>query len=639
MIPNGKTAPAPQKTDLAKDPYVVLARRTRPQSLQQLVGQDAISSSLTSMLQSGHLPHAFLFTGTRGTGKTSTARILAKSLCCVHGPTPTPCQTCVHCTHVTSCSHDDVIEIDGASHTGVDHVRELNEAARFYPRSAKYKIFIIDEVHMLSTGAFNALLKTLEEPPQQVVFILATTELHKVPTTVRSRCLTFSFRKLDMMTITGHLQAILAQDGITADSEALQLVARSAQGSVRDALSLLEQVLSFQKDSHLKLEHAKEALGVQGDDLAERLFCAICERKADEALEVLKEADDVSLDGAQLVELTAGLFRAALVIKTAANKERALRIVPVLSREYDLLLKSVENLSVLALGEIFKLLARSVREIGRASAPLAWAQIVVIDCITRSEWLSPSAALKQASALVLSPSETPLTSPPVPLVGPKAVPTPSVAPKASTAPQASAQPADGSVDMTLFKEFVEKARAYSTVLATKLSFVKMNRFQKTGIEFADTRENATYFSFGEQDGIYFWKSIQDAGLESTPIKGPHLPPRARDAALPAKEGSPLQNAQNLERSIAPHARAKASGAPLQQPPMPTGPLIRPVAPGAASPSPVAEPPTSLYDSVQQEKRRVQKEKKEHVLAKEAVRQLSQFAKVDVLPRDGGSEMP
>ena len=234
---------------LSADTYRVLARKYRPATFGELIGQDALVRTLTNAIESGRLAHAFLLTGVRGVGKTTTARIIARSLNCVGpdgagGPTATPCGVCENCTAIAADRHVDVIEMDAASRTGVNDIRELIEGVRYRPTSARFKIYIIDEVHMLSGAAFNALLKTLEEPPPRVTFIFATTEIRKVPVTVLSRCQRFDLRRVDMAVLTAHFAAIAKQEAVAIDDAALALIARAADGSVRDGLSLLDQAIA-----------------------------------------------------------------------------------------------------------------------------------------------------------------------------------------------------------------------------------------------------------------------------------------------------------------------------------------------------------------------------------------------------------
>ncbi len=227
--------------------YTVLARKYRSQTFDEIAGQDALATTLSNAVESGRVHHGYLFTGTRGVGKTSMARILAKSLNClsVDAPTASPCRECESCRLISEGEDIDVVEIDAASNTGVDNIRDLRNNAVFRPARSRFKIYIIDEVHMLSTGAFNALLKTLEEPPPHVKFILATTEMQKVPATIQSRCQRFDFRSIDVDTIAAQLRRILAAEQVEAEETVIRRVARLANGSMRDALSLLDQLLAF----------------------------------------------------------------------------------------------------------------------------------------------------------------------------------------------------------------------------------------------------------------------------------------------------------------------------------------------------------------------------------------------------------
>ncbi len=227
--------------------YTVLARKYRSRNFDELIGQDAVATTLRNAVESGRIHHGYLFTGTRGVGKTSTARILAKSLNCLKsdGPTISPCLECESCRMIAEGEDIDVVEIDAASNTGVDNIRDLRSNAVYRPARSRFKVYIIDEVHMLSTGAFNALLKTLEEPPEHVKFILATTEIQKVPATIQSRCQRFDFRSIDADTIGKHLRSLLKDEGIEAEDLVVRRVARLANGSMRDALSLLDQLLAF----------------------------------------------------------------------------------------------------------------------------------------------------------------------------------------------------------------------------------------------------------------------------------------------------------------------------------------------------------------------------------------------------------
>jgi DNA polymerase III subunit gamma/tau len=241
--------------------YQVIARKWRPQEFDGVIFQDHVSRTIKNSIKKGRISHAFLFSGPRGVGKTTMARILARALNCVNGPTESPCGVCEHCTEIRAGNSFDVIEIDGASNSGVDHIRELRENVNFAPAKCRYKVYIIDEVHMLSREAFNALLKTLEEPPAHIVFVFATTEFHRIPETILSRCQKFFFKKISIDAIVAHLDSIVKAEGFSIDPRALYPVARAADGSMRDAQSLLDQMLSF-AEGEVGEEDALAILGV-----------------------------------------------------------------------------------------------------------------------------------------------------------------------------------------------------------------------------------------------------------------------------------------------------------------------------------------------------------------------------------------
>ena len=284
--------------------YMALYRKWRPQDFDALVGQQAVKTALKNALASGKIAHAYLFSGPRGTGKTSTARILAKALNCEQGPTPTPCGHCHNCERITAGTSMDVIEIDAASNTGVDDIRELREQINFAPVDGRYKVYIIDEVHMLSTGAFNALLKTLEEPPAHVIFILATTDPQKIPATIHSRCQRFDFRRVTVDEIVEHLALVAQGSGIEADEEALRLIAIQSEGGMRDALSLLDQCGVMAKQ--VTAATVREVLGIVGREALHELTEAIGRQDLPAALGklnlLLEQGKDVRHVLAELME-------------------------------------------------------------------------------------------------------------------------------------------------------------------------------------------------------------------------------------------------------------------------------------------------------------------------------------------------
>ena len=299
--------------------YMALYRKWRPQDFDALVGQQAVKTALKNALASGKIAHAYLFSGPRGTGKTSTARILAKALNCEQGPTPTPCGHCHNCERITAGTSMDVIEIDAASNTGVDDIRELREQINFAPVDGRYKVYIIDEVHMLSTGAFNALLKTLEEPPAHVIFILATTDPQKIPATIHSRCQRFDFRRVTVDEIVEHLALVAQGSGIEADEEALRLIAIQSEGGMRDALSLLDQCGVMAKQ--VTAATVREVLGIVGREALHELTEAIGRQDLPAALGklnlLLEQGKDVRQVLAELMEY----LRALLLFQSVPDYE------------------------------------------------------------------------------------------------------------------------------------------------------------------------------------------------------------------------------------------------------------------------------------------------------------------------------
>src|SRR5262252_5926209 len=279
--PDADTAPT-----AGADTYTVLARRYRPQQFNDLIGQEPVAQALVNALTSNRVAHAYLFTGARGVGKTSTARILAKALNCVKGPTPTPCDQCDICKAIAAGEDVDVLEIDGASNRGIDEVREIRANVQYKPQRARYKIYIIDEVHMLTAPAFNALLKTLGEPPPHVKFIFATTEVQKIPVTILSRCQRFDFAHVGPGKIFDQLKRIVEREGHQADDDALRLVARRAGGSMRDSQSLLDQLLAS-ATGKLTVEHVHAVLGTAGDERVTQLAAAILDRDPKTALDLI----------------------------------------------------------------------------------------------------------------------------------------------------------------------------------------------------------------------------------------------------------------------------------------------------------------------------------------------------------------
>jgi DNA polymerase-3 subunit gamma/tau len=320
-------------TDVAEQPasargtgeYVVVARRYRPQSFEQLIGQEHVAKGLAAAIAASRVGHAYLFTGARGTGKTSSARIFAKALNCERGPMPTPCNECDICRSITAGDDMDVLEIDGASNRGIDEIRQLRQNVNVRPSRARFKVYIIDEVHMLTEPAFNALLKTLEEPPEHVKFIFCTTEPEKIPITILSRCQRFDFAGIQTGQIIQRLGQIVAGEGVEADPEALEILARRAAGSMRDSQSLLEQLLAF-GSQRITVADVHSLLGTAGSERIAKLVGQLIDRNPAGALSELDLAIGQGVDVGQLLDQLLGYFRDIMATAVGCKAESLLHI-------------------------------------------------------------------------------------------------------------------------------------------------------------------------------------------------------------------------------------------------------------------------------------------------------------------------
>lgn len=326
MSESSPSDPHPDGTQTGSS-YQVVARRYRPQSFDSLVGQSQVSTALANAIKTNRVGHAYLFTGARGVGKTSSARIFAKCLNCDQGPTDSPCGECEVCLAVNDGQDVDVLEIDGASNRGIDEIRELRANINVRPSRSRYKVYIIDEVHMLTTQAFNALLKTLEEPPGHVKFIFCTTDPEKIPITVLSRCQRFDFAPVEADSIASRLGEICRAEGFEAEQEALALLARRANGSMRDSQSLLEQLLSF-CDDKITLENVNQMLGTADLGCVKTIIASIVDRNAQSALEKVAETISTGVDAAQLGAQLVGFFRDMLVTQSGCSKDLLLTANP-----------------------------------------------------------------------------------------------------------------------------------------------------------------------------------------------------------------------------------------------------------------------------------------------------------------------
>ncbi|MDC0740258.1 DNA polymerase III subunit gamma/tau [Polyangium mundeleinium] len=357
--------------------YVVLARKYRPQSFEDLVGQGHVSTTLENAIAKNRVAHAFLFTGVRGVGKTTSARILAKSLNCVKGPTSKPCQECAPCKEITVGSDVDVQEIDGASYTGVDDVRKLQESLPYRPSRDRFKIFIVDEVHMLSNNAWNAFLKTLEEPPPHVKFIFATTEVHKIPVTILSRCQRYDFKLISALSITARLRFVLDQEGVAFEDAALSIIAREAAGSMRDAMSLLDQVLAWVgvDGDKLTAEGVARVLGVADRSVLHGLAAALVDGDAEACLRTVSDLAHQGYDLPHVARDFLAHLRDLVVAKVSADPTGLLDLA-------DSELADVKTLAARAdaddLARLHQGFSRSYDDITRSGQPRAALEMTLV---------------------------------------------------------------------------------------------------------------------------------------------------------------------------------------------------------------------------------------------------------------------
>jgi DNA polymerase-3 subunit gamma/tau len=368
----------------ANQGYEVTASKYRPKTFDELAGQEFVVSTLKNSLQSGHIAHAYLFSGPRGCGKTSAARILARSLNCEKGPAQGPCGVCDNCRAISRGAGMDVLEIDGASNNSVNDVRQIKDEVLFPPQAGRYKIYIIDEVHMLSGSAFNALLKTIEEPPPYIVFIFATTELHKVPATIKSRCQQFNFRLIPIETIQGILKKVCGEMGITAEDDALFWIARESTGSMRDAFTLFDQVVSFSAGS-IRSDLIREKLGITGLEKLNALADACAANDAPGAFALTGEILDSGVAIEQFVIDLAGYYRSLLLLKNGITRESLLGYRPALFSA-----KALETFDSIRLEQALELLLDCYRDIRYSVSPRFELETAVSKLSWLSRWISPT---------------------------------------------------------------------------------------------------------------------------------------------------------------------------------------------------------------------------------------------------------
>jgi DNA polymerase-3 subunit gamma/tau len=377
-------------------PYRVLARKYRPQTFAELIGQDAMVQTLANAIERGRIAHAFLLTGVRGVGKTSTARLIAKALNCIGpdgqgGPTITPCNVCEPCRAISEGRHIDVIEMDAASHTGIDDIREIIDAVRYASVSARYKIYIIDEVHMLSKSAFNALLKTLEEPPEHVKFLFATTEVNKVPVTVLSRCQRFDLRRIPAEKLAAHFGEVSKAEGVEVEPEALGMIARAAEGSARDGLSFLDQAIAHGAGT-VTAEQVRDMLGLADRGRIRRLLQLVLSGDATEALAELDQAHELGIDPLQLLRGLMESLHSATRAKAGATAD-ALQS----AEERESAETMAASLGWGTIHRLWQMLLKGLQDVQDAPDPREAAEMALLRLIHAADMPDPASLVQRLS--------------------------------------------------------------------------------------------------------------------------------------------------------------------------------------------------------------------------------------------------
>ncbi|MBU1006489.1 MAG: DNA polymerase III subunit gamma/tau [Candidatus Omnitrophica bacterium] len=449
--------------------YLPLARKHRPQDFEEIVGQEHITTILKNAISLKRVHHAYLFTGPRGIGKTSTARIFSKALNCEKGPTPKPCNKCVFCQEIIKGSSLDVIEIDGASNRGIDEIRNLRETVKFSPSRGLYKVYIIDEVHMLTTEAFNALLKTLEEPPQHVKFIFATTEPQKLPATILSRCQRFDFRRIPVREIAAKLSDVSKQENLNIEQDAFLYIARIADGSMRDAESILDQVSSFSKGK-ITLKDITESLGMIGQETLFHCAELIINKDAKTALNLVGEVLNSGKDAKQFLLELLEHFRNTMITKSSASPEELIDL------SGDAIARIKKQAQALSIGDIFyiiNVISNGIKMIKQLLPERIALELTIIKLTSRDSISSIEEMLSKLPEIATAEVPRAAYEPPIPVKPVQVIPAPEPVSDPEKKKQHDTRSAKPSADMTkienawpiLVKAMAVKKMSISSYLA------------------------------------------------------------------------------------------------------------------------------------------------------------------------------
>jgi len=500
--------------------YLVLARKFRPQTFEEVAGQEHVVKTLRNAIGQGRVAHAFLFSGPRGVGKTSVARILSKALNCEKGPTSTPCNVCANCKEITNNSSLDVHEIDGASNRGIDEIRELRENVKFAPASSRYKIYIIDEVHMLTDPAFNALLKTLEEPPAHVIFMFATTEIHKIPATILSRCQCYDFRRISLKEIIANLEIIAKNEKIKISPIALSWIAEAGDGSMRDAQSIFDQVISY-AGLDIKDADVEECLGLAARKYLFRLSEAVLNQNAGTCLMILEEAYLAGIDMKYFYQMLLRHFRNLLLVKIAADGSSSFDIA---TEQIEKLKNQVQTISRETLQRYLEILIAEEGNFRRSQEPRMKLETIIV----KMAYLAPIIPLGEIISTIENIERRLATGLPADAIR--------TAPQASTSDHTggnmlhadagnhlartsgdpTGSPVNGVADFKALRDNLKKfIKKESPILAAKIDSVEILRYENDDLTigfpanfiFLDEIKNVQKQKLEELAGKFFQKNV------------------------------------------------------------------------------------------------------------------------------------